>query len=207
MKYLGRLLVLAFAVAGLGSVSVYAASNPDVVQQVQTVVTTTVDDIIPAPDPTPTPEVLPPSPQPDPTIAPPPPPVPSPTPAEQEFPVATPTATHVINAGNPKATTEPVAVPQTAVFIGATCDQPCSDVNTGGIKCIAPCTITFTANFQGGFDGVKPTFKWSDGGTGQTHVVTYTTAGTPHISVTAYEVYQGVTYKVGSANSIPITIQ
>lgn len=210
MKTLVRnLIVLGSSVLALGGTSIYAAENPAVVQQAQTVVVTTVDNVLPAPTPTPTPVVIvvPTKPQ---AVAPvvQPPVLPSPTPTEVEFPPVQPTATTTVNPGLPQATVVPVPVPQTAVFISVTCppNQACSDPVTGGIRCVTPCAITFQANFQGGFPGISPTFKWSDGATENPHVITFTQAGTPHVTVVAYEVYQGQTYKVGSANSIPITV-
>lgn len=211
MKYIARLAVLGLSVLSLGGVAVYAAANPGVITQAQVMISSIPSDITgPAPSPSPSPvvvvpqDVTPPSPTDNPLPSPIPSPIPTPQPAA--FPVVQPTAVTIVNPGQPQQTTVPVEVPQTMVFIGATCDQPCSDPNTGGIKCTAPCTITFTADFQGGFAGITPTFVWSDGGTTQTHPVTYTQAGAPHVSVIAYETYNGITYKVGSANSIPITI-
>ena len=213
MKLIARLAVLGISVLGLGGVAVYAAANPNIVKQAQSIITTTVDVIVQPPTPSPTPIVIP-NPSPIPTITPPPIPTPIPTPAAPvAFPVVQPTATTIVNQGNPQATVVPVAVPQTAVFIGIASingGDPAqySDSNTGGVKCNAPCTIVFTADWQGGFTGVTPTFKWSDGATGQQDSHDYTVAGIYHISTLADEVYNGVTYEVGSANSnITITIQ
>jgi len=182
-------LVWAFAaMTGLFELGAVAAPA-----QTQAVIVATVSQVtaVVAPAPTSVPVVTTVDvPSPIPTIVPIPSPIPSPTP--QEFPSSPP----ALVVPTPGATPTQIAVPQTAVFVSANVqgDQHC--------PCPAPLTIQWVANFQGGFNGVTPTFVWSDGATGATDTVTYTTPGTYHSpTVQAYEVYQGVTYMVGTANA------
>lgn len=123
----------------------------------------------------------------------------------QEFPSPTP---H-LEVPTPGATPTTVTPPQANVFIGVTCDSSCkNDVNTGGVIGPAPLTLTWHGTFQGGFDGVTPTFIWSDGHIGPDDTVTYTTPGTLHgPSVKVQQVYNGVTYEVAAANpNVPFTV-
>lgn len=217
MKRAPSLIVLTVVVLALGSMSVYAAENPPVLQQAQSVVSNVVNTVLPQPSPTPDTIVGQDQPSPIPIVTDNPTPIPSPTPAEENFPVNQSNQQQTINAGQPQATQQPVPVPQTAVFVsidsinGIDCaNAGCvqfNDSSTGGVRCNAPCTIVFHANFQGGFPGVQPYFVWSNGSTYNPCSITFTSAGFPKITVEAYEDYQGHHYAVGSANIPAVTIQ
>ncbi len=103
----------------------------------------------------------------------------------------------------------PPVIPVTLCTIGTHADSAGSTqvmAATGGPGGPAPLTITYSAYFQGGFVGVSPTFTWGDGHVGQSNTVTYTTPGTYYLKLSCSEVYNGVTYAAGNANSVPITV-
>lgn len=190
--------ITSLALIGLGSVAI-AKAEPTVVQHVQALFTDATASPSPSPTPTPTldPALILPSPVPTSVPTPPPPPPPPAVFPHTQGPTGT------VN-GQP---TE-VPVPQTNVFINIQCTvQPCTDPSTGGIICTAPCTLIFTADFQGGFPGITPIFTWSTGDVGQVVTITFNTAGKPVVTVIADETYQGIKYEVASIKAVPITVQ
>jgi hypothetical protein len=198
---------VAFIASGLLiGMSEFAPKQVEVVRQAVVQIETTVADATnPLPTPTPVPSPIP-TPIPTPVDI----PSPIPTPiGPQPFPPAAQIPQTPVPAPAPAlgVPTPPVVIPETMVTISvAPCSGPNFDVTTGGCKGTAPFVVTYTSNFQGGFPGLMPIFTWSDGTVGQTDQVTYSTPGNYKLSVKVDEVYNGVTYEAGSANSVPIAV-
>jgi hypothetical protein len=183
-------------------VSTFAPQQVEAARHAVVQITTTVVDTV-DPIPTPTPVV----PSPIPT------PIGTSTPAPTQAPVGPqpfPPAAQIPQTPAPPAlgvSPTPIVVPETLVTISV---SPCTganfDVDSGGCKGANPFTVTYTANFQGGFPGIAPQFSWSDGQSGQTIQVTYSNAGTYRIAVKVDETYNSIVYEAGSANSVLITV-
>jgi hypothetical protein len=202
------------------AIAASAAAPAQTQKAVVTIVTTVTDVVAPIPSPTPlpTPTI---EPTVIPTIVAPPPAVtpipegPQPFPPADQIPQTPAPPPAIVVGATPAPPPPPVVVPQTMVFVqivsinGVTAigeiNKQFGDPATGGYKGTGPLVVGYQANFQGGFPGIPPQFTWGTGQAGQTITATYN-AGRFVESVKVQEVYQGVTYQVGSANAVVITV-
>jgi hypothetical protein len=208
-RHFGRIAVSAVAIGALVSLGALGARTA-VGHAVARYVVTTVDDVLAIPSPSPVPVVVP-DPSPVPTLAPAP-PVETPAPPIVEpFPQPVQPSPIPPPVGNAPAQPQPSPIPVTMVTVGiqsSTGVVRMVDPDTGGPECnsATPCTIVWVAYFQGGFAGATPVFTWNDGVVGATNSVTYSTPGTPHVTVSVVEVVNGHTYGAGSANGVPVLV-